>query len=272
MLRRAALTAIAAGLCLGLSGCVLATKEQVTTIPVPHVASSGLNVSAHNGSILVHTGGPASVQIVATLRMTTDERLAATTISANRDTQGVLTVLATPPGGSWFSNEGCSFDISLPDAAGVTLKSNNGRIELTGSSGNALLRTSNGAIKVERHSGPLDADTSNGRIEVTSARGPVKAQTSNGSVRVSLAPEGAGPIDIDTSNGAVTLELSTSFSGLIAAKTSNGSITGPEPRSDSQTVTTLSKKRGHAKFQVGTSNQESVIDTSNGSITIRILP
>ena len=63
--------------------------------------------------------------------MVSDERLLATTISANRDGSGVLVIEATPPDGGWKSSEGCAFDISIPDAKDVTLKSSNGAIQAT---------------------------------------------------------------------------------------------------------------------------------------------
>lgn len=269
MIRRTALTVMASGLCLALGGCVLATKEQVTTIPVPHMAGSALIVTAHNGHITVHTASGSQVQVVATLRMTSDERLATTTITANRDTAGALVIAATPPGGSWQSNEGCGFDVSLPDVQNATLKSNNGRIELAGASGAAIVKTSNGSISISRHSGSIDADTSNGRIEIDGASGPVKAETSNGSVRIVLGSGSAGPVNVETSNGAVTLQVASSFAGTISAKTSNGSISAPEARSGSTPISVDRSGRTQATVRIGTGGPDSSIRTSNGSITIR---
>jgi len=267
MIRRAAYVAIVAG--LSLSGCtnLIPVKEQVTTITVPHSAGGGLDVAARNGFIVIKSSPRADIQIIATLRMTTDDRLAGTTISANRDAAGTLIVAATPPGGNWLGSEGCSFDITMPDVNGVSARSGNGRIEITGTAGPATLQTSNGAIFVNQHAGSLNAKTSNGRIEVAGVTGAVKADTSNGAVRVALSPQNAGPVDIDTSNGAVTLEIGPSFAGTVSASTSNGSVTGPKHGPTSFAFEKTGRTK--AKLRVGSGGESSTIRSSNGSISIR---
>jgi hypothetical protein len=267
MIQRVAIVAAAAGLSLSLGGCVLATKEQVTTIPVAHRAGSAINVSAHNGHISVKAGG-SDVQIVARLRMISDERLAATAIAANRDSAGVLVIAAMPPNGRWMSNEGCGFDITLPGASGVTLKSNNGRIEIAGLSGAADLKTSNGAITVAAHDGPVKADTSNGRISVNGATREVECDTSNGSVKVAMAPTGTGPVKIDTSNGSISLVLGKAFSGAISARTSNGSVSAPEKMPGGASFAFERSGRNRAMMKVGSGGAESELGTSNGGISI----
>lgn len=269
MFRRSALLVLAAGLCLPLTGCIvgLDTKEQVTTIPVPHVSGSGLKVTTRNGHIYVKKSDGSDIQIVATLRMVSDERLHGTTISANRDSSGVLVIEATPPDGSWKSSEGCAFDISIPDAKDVTLKSSNGAIQAAGLSGAAELESSNGSVTVSSHNGPVHAKTSNGRIDVSGAAGPVQCSTSNGTVNVSLA--GPGPADIHTSNGSITLEIGKGFVGTIAAKTSNGSISTPSgaPGFPSFEVQRESKHRAKVTLGPGPASE---LQTSNGSVTIKL--
>lgn len=267
MTRSAVCLALAAG--LALFGCTnfLPVKEQVTTITVPHSSGGGLDVTTRNGVIIVRAEPRADVQIIATLRMTTDDRLAGTTITANRDAAGTLLVAATPPGGTWMGSEGCGFEITMPDVRGITARSSNGRIEVSGTAGDADLRTSNGAIIVKKHAGKVSADTSNGRIELSDVSGPVTADTSNGAVRVSLSPQNAGPVDIDTSNGSVTLEIGAAFAGTITASTSNGSVRGPTQ--GPSTFAFEKSGRSKATLRVGTGGESSAIRSSNGGITIR---
>lgn len=269
MIQRVALVALVAGMSVSLGGCVLATKEQVTTIPVPHKAGAAIDVKAHNGHISVKQSSGSDVQIIATLRMTTDERLATTTIAANRDSSGTLVIVATPPNGQWIGSEGCGFEISVPGATGLTLKSSNGRIDVVGLSGAADLKTSNGAISVEGHDGAVKADTSNGRITISGATGAVACDTSNGAVKVSLAPTGTGPVKIDTSNGAITLVLGKAFSGTITARTSNGSVSGPESTPGYPSFAFERTGRSKAKLKVGTGDTTSTLESSNGAISIR---
>lgn len=269
MFRRSALLVLAAGLCLPLTACMVSidTKEQVTTIPVPHVAGSGLKVVTRNGHITAKKSEGSDIQIIATLRMQSDERLQGTTISANRDGTGVLVIGAMPPGGEWRSNEGCSFDISVPDASGINFKSSNGRIEIAGLSGKAEVESSNGALVVSSHNGPVHAETSNGHIDVTGATGPVDCSTSNGAVRVSLA--GPGPVRIDTSNGSITLEVGKAFAGSIEIRTSNGSISTPTAAPGFPSLTVQREGKEHAKVTLGT-GPRSALETNNGSVTVKL--
>jgi len=258
-----------AGLALSLGGCVVIdTKEQVKTFPVPYIAGSPVNVKAHNGHIKVKKAAGAEVQVIATLRMQSDERLNATVISANRDGKGTLVIVATPPDNKWLSSEGCAFDITVPDAVGVTLTSDNGRIEATGLAGAAELKTSNGAIVIQSHDGPVTAESRNGRVEVSSAAGPVRCSTSNGAVKVSLGPSNSGPVQIDTSNGAISLALSRSFAGTISASTSNGSISTPDIESRHPSIDVNRVGARKASVKVGPGGTTSTLSTSNGSISI----
>ena len=197
--------------------------SQTTSTTAPHVAGSGVKVTTQNGSISVRSAADSTqVSIQATLRMVTAERLGQASIVANRTPAGVLEISAQPPPDGWRGSEGCSFDISLPGAAGVELHTSNGAIKLAGMSGEAKLDTSNGSISISRHDGGVDADTSNGRVEATQVSGPVRVRTSNGSVTLSLADAAPGPVQVRTSNGAVTLELSHAFRGELSVDTSNG--------------------------------------------------
>lgn len=269
MLRRSALLIMAAGLCLPLAACVVRidTKQQVTTIPVPHVSGSGLKVITRNGHITATRSAGADVQIIATLRMVNDERLRETTISANRDGSGVLVIAAMPPGGEWKSSEGCSFDVTLPDANGVNLKSSNGKIETSGLSGAAEAESSNGSLVISSHNGPIHAETSNGHIDITAATGSVNCSTSNGAVKVSL--KGPGPVRIDTNNGAITLQVGKAFAGSINIKTSNGSISTPSAAPGFPSLTVQREGKNRAKVSLGT-GPASELDTSNGSVTVRL--
>lgn len=270
LITRSLLTAIAAGSAFSLGGChfALDTKEQVTTIPVPHVAGSGLKVTAHNGHIDVKKASGAEVSIVATLRMISDERLKATTITANRDAAGILVISATPPD-EWKGNEGCGFDITLPEARGITLKTSNGSIHTSDLAGAAELATSNGSITVASHDGAVHAGTSNGRVEVVDVTGGVDCTTSNGSVKVTLAAASPGPVKIDTSNGSITLEVGKAFAGSISADTSNGSISTPDARSGYAALNVQRQGKHRAVVTLGSSGAKSTLDTSNGSITIK---
>jgi DUF4097 and DUF4098 domain-containing protein YvlB len=251
-----------------LVGCAWdeAAFHQTTTVKAPHASGQGLKVTARNGWISVHRESGAEVQIVATVKMVSEQRLGEATLVADRNAEGVLEVYAKPPPGGWKSSEGVDFDISTPEAVPVNLTTDNGRIESAGMTGRGVFETSNGSVMVLNHDGPVEADTSNGKVEISGANGPVKAKTSNGSVRVVLSERNPGPVHIDTSNGAVSLELGRSFRGELTVDTSNGSITLPDAGGD---LSVKRHGRHSATLRFGEGGEPSSIETSNGRVHVR---
>lgn len=265
-LSRGVLPALAVGSSLISGGCVLnfAMEEETRTSAIPHVAAGPVVVKTANGSIsLTATPDAKDVTIVAKLRAQTKERLAATKVLAERMDDKTLSVYVKWPDDTRRSGEGCSFEIVLPDAADATLDSNNGALTIDGVSGAVKATTSNGAITVEHPGGEVVAKTSNGHITITDAPGRVNADSSNGALHVALAPANKGPVNLDTSNGRIEFSFGPAFAGSLIAKTSNGGITVKGV--DAANVAQPKKTRAELKLGDG---EASVLDTSNGSITI----
>lgn len=273
---QARLAGVLCGTAIFLAGCVINVhREQRTATVAPETAAQGLRIDTHNGRVTVTAGDDAEIFITAELKAQTTERLAQMKVVAEQDESGTLVIAPVPPGGAggaagrWWSNEGCTIDVALPrsaTAAGVRVKTNNGRITISGAAGALDLRTSNGGIIVRGAAGEVVADTSNGKIELTDVHGPVKADTSNGRVLVRLTPDGEGPVEVDTSNGSVTLEVSPAYTGELAMSTSNGSIRVPSEarRSGGRRSGTVVLGRG------GDGGPKSSIATSNGNISVQV--
>jgi DUF4097 and DUF4098 domain-containing protein YvlB len=272
----ALLTALVLTGVIPLAGCVVgragAVHQQTTTFSVPHTTGAGLKVYTRNGSIVVRQADGPDVTVEARLAMTSELRLQQTTISARRNAAGFLEVAATPPGGRWDSNEGCSFEILIPDTAGLDLRSGNGRIELSDLGGHATLHTSNGRIIVRGHDGEISAHTSNGPVRLEEFTGPAKVRTSNGAVTLSPAPSCPGPLDVRTSNGAISLNLPASateraLAGRMELHTSNGSI------NIARSVEARLNRAGRSFAEITLGDAPgagtSQLRTSNGSIAIR---
>ncbi len=239
--------------------------EETRTTNIPHQGNGTLEVDAVNGSIVVNQSDRDDVQVVAHLKATSPERLVAAEVVTHRDESGKLVVSVGWPEGKRHNREGCSFEVLIPDAIDVTLRTSSGTIELAGLGGKAELHTSNGTIKVKGHEGPLSVATSNGQIKIADATSRVDAKTSNGAITLSLAPEGPGPIDAKTSNGSITLNLSPAMEGNLTLTTSNGSV-NVDPSYDSQIV---SERKKHAVLRLGSSENQSNAKTSNGSIHVK---
>jgi DUF4097 and DUF4098 domain-containing protein YvlB len=230
------------------------------------VPSSPLAVETENGAIRVAAGGEGTeVTVVARLRAYTEERLAATRVVAERVEDDTLAVRVEWPEGGREDNEGCSFDITLPDVRGVRLKTSNGTLSLAGATGSAGLETSNGGVTVRGHDGDVDITTSNGAVTAEGLTGAAAIGTSNGSIKLGLAPAGAGPVSLRTSNGAVRLDVGSAFAGELSIETSNGSIRVPR---GGPGVEVRQHDDGSAKLSFGARGKPSRIRTSNGSVTV----
>jgi hypothetical protein len=272
-----------------LSGCTNSPfrappplHEVTHTTIVPHQRGAALHVTAVNGSVVVGRSDRDDVQIVARLKAVSPERLETAKVVADRDEGGALSVSVDWPEGKPRNREGCSFEVLIPDAVDVTLRTTNGGIDLAGLGGKADLQTSNGGVDVKEHHGPLeattsngritatgihgtiDASTSNGRIEIADATGRIDATTSNGAIAVALAPEGPGPIKARTSNGPIRLDLSPAMQGRLTLTASNGSV-----RVDpSWEAKVKAQQKNHAVLDLGDSDYQSIAETSNGSIEV----
>jgi hypothetical protein len=262
-----------AGLCGPvMAGCVSVnvdgdgwsqTVKKEREFEAPAAMDKPVIVKARNGSVNVKQGGGADVKIKAEVRAKTEERLAEVKLRANRKASGELVIDAEWPGGKPQDNEGVSFEIELPGASELNVDTSNGQITVQGLACGLKLDTSNGPVRVKDHQGEIEIDTSNGPVEVVDATGKVKVNTSNGAIKMSLAAANAGPVSLDTSNGSIVLTVGQAFAGRLTADTSNGGVTLPEG------VKVIKKGKTSATIEFATSGGESVLDTSNGSITIK---
>ena len=270
--------------CIAISLSDQPSHQETRTLAIEHMPESSLSVVSENGSIDVAQSDGTQVRISARIKAVSEERLKAVQIIAMRTANNTLELYADWPMPGRKSNEGCDFQIQIPDAAGIRLRSSNGRLAIERLAGQADLQTSNGSIAIRQHRGSSTAQTSNGairvdevagtlhlrssngQIDVQGAAGEVKGQTSNGNVRVALAEGSAGPIEARTSNGSVKLELTQSFVGELIMQTSLGSI----DIKDMPQARLIASRRNFLQLGFGSGGPTSHASTSNGSITVRM--
>lgn len=246
-----------------LAGCgTWNVVERKVTVEFAPAGQAPLAVRTSNGAIAVRPGDGQTIVVNATIRARTQERADATQIVAAVSPDGKYLIEAAWPTPR-MGNEGCAFDIATPAVVGLDLSTSNGAVTVTGLAGSARLDSSNGAITVHGFSGAVDAETSNGSITITGAPASVTADTSNGRITVELVGAG-GPVNLDTSNGSIDLVVGPEFSGTVSGSTSNGNVT---ISAAGATNVSAGRRSGQATFGVG--GASSVLDTSNGSITIR---
>ena len=101
-----------------------------------------------------------------------------------------------------------SFDIQVPRAAMVTL------------------RTVNGGISIDDFHGTAKFRASNGGVSLTNVGGDISGQTTNGGVTVNLEGDrwdGAG-LDVETHNGGVRMTVPDNYSAVLDTGTVNGRV------------------------------------------------
>jgi hypothetical protein len=260
------------------------TYEETRQASLPSVAGKPVRVSAINGYVHVDRRDVPDVQVTAKLCSSSQERLAAAKLVVARLPDGALDVHVDWPTGKRANNEGCSFDVAVPDARDVTVRTSNGSVRLTALAGRATVDTSNAMVNVIDHDGPVRVQTSNGAIEVQRVNGEVSAATSNASVKIvdvhgrvgasssngsvylrlpGLTP---APFDLDTSNASVTVELPKSFAGRVGLGMSNARV--HVNQMSNLTTCSLNGSSGTATFGAA-ATQTSRVSTSNGSIELQ---
>ena len=239
-----------------MPGCIIVVKgdghsgrleRETRFVEVAHQAGAPLHVDTRNGRVNIRRGEGDSVRIEAHVGARTIERLTEMEVVAERRENGELAVYPHWPGGRWRSNEACSFDIIIPDASNIVVRTSNGQIAVTGVGDAVNATTSNGAVTIE---GPT---------------GPVEARTSNGRVTVALDPSNPGPVALRSSNGSVTLHVGDAFMGRIAMSTSNGRV----QVNDTPPARINSIGRSSATLTFGDAGgAASTVTTSNGGVTL----
>ena len=267
------------GITLPMVGCswmgISTFKANETrNITAPATAGQSLRVNTANGKVAISIDQTRQdVSIEAAIRTggsTLDEaqnRLAATSIITSQANGNVLDISVDYGPEGRKSSDSCSFTITLPAVSGIFVKTSNGSIQLTDTSGAADLHTSNGSVTLVRHDGPATIKTSNGKVTLDAITGQTNAKSSNGTINYSAAPDNTNPFSLQTSNGSIHITIPASAKGTIDATTSNGSINiNKIPEQGS-----ITGDKHHRIITLGSNSQtKSKAHTSNGSITITI--
>ncbi|MFO0942954.1 MAG: hypothetical protein U0930_19630 [Pirellulales bacterium] len=239
----------------------------------------GLSVEAHNGSVKVvcepeldEMQVEAEIVCRGNTQVEADQRLEKTelVVTSTGDNQWKVSVQFPNSRGN---GEGASLVVRVPALDSAKLETSNGAVDLDASkaavNGSVQVDTSNGSISVTRVSGNVKLDTSNGAIKVTDVGGKIDADSSNGKIDVTLLEGQQGPAVIKTSNASISFTVPKDFAGLIKADTSNASVKLDDPGKIAA-KSNLSKSSG--EVVMGSGETKSILDTSNGSIEIKIQP
>jgi hypothetical protein len=211
-------------------------------------ASEKLVVNASpNGGITVAGANRADIQLRAVVVTQADTQEAADALL--RQVQ-VLTdggeIRSEGPRNAHRQSWSVSFELSVPQASDLDL------------------RTANGGIKVSDVRGRLAADTSNGGLALVRVAGDVRGRTTNGGVTVELDGDswnGEG-LDVRTTNGGVRLSVPDGYSAHLEAGTTNGGLSVDFP------VTVQGEWKRSISTDIGKGGAPIRLQTTNGGVKV----
>ncbi len=126
------------------------------------------------------------------------------------------------------------------------------------------LRANNGGLEVEGVRGHMDLSTTNGGIHLDAVAGNVRARTTNGGVGVVLQGEhwdGEG-LDAETTNGGVRLDLPERYAAHLETGTVNGHIDIDFP------VMVQGRLNHHIETDLGGGGKTIRVTTTNGGVAV----
>jgi DUF4097 and DUF4098 domain-containing protein YvlB len=218
-----------------------------------------IDVTGYNGPIEIVTGDDGVVDVEAELRIPSRISYAAT-LSGN-----TVTVIAkkTGSGISFGRSPQADIRLTIPKQATIKAHTSNGRVTITGVTGDGDLSSSNGKITISNSTGAYTSSTSNGAVILDGVIGQFSAETSNGRIEFSGTFDGDSDNSFKTSNGSIHIVFDGEPSVEIDARTSNGSVESDRPI----LATTTEKTRLVGTYGDGSASLE--LRTSNGSIDLR---
>ena len=147
---------------------------------------------------------------------------------------------------AWWS---VSYEIFVPQATDVTLK------------------TLNGGVSVSDVRGQLHFEGINGGVHLKRVAGEIGGRTVNGGIDIELAGSGsdARQMELSTTNGGVTITMPATYSAHVLAETGMGRVQSDFPLPQD----TAGGRSRRADFTIGAGGPSIHIATGNGSIRLK---
>jgi hypothetical protein len=128
------------------------------------------------------------------------------------------------------------------------------------------LKTNNGGINISDVHGQIHFDAKNGGVQLKRVMGEVTGATVNGGIQVELtgAAWDGRQMELSTHNGGVTVTMPSHFSARVQAETGMGRISSDFPLPPS-----TGGRNQHLDFAIGAGGPPIHITTGNGSIQLK---
>lgn len=233
--------------CSNREGSDRPTHCEIREFSVPAVGMALAVDATPNGGITVRGWDRAEIQVRAR-------------VTANADTQQDADAMAADvrvlTDGGRIRSEGravdgrggwsVSFEVMVPAQHGLTLRTKNGGIAVTG-------------VHAD-----IDMETTNGGISLSDVNGEVRGRTTNGGVQIDLSGDGwiGQGLDVQTHNGGIRLSAPDGYSAHLEAGTTNGGVRCDFP------VTVQGTQDRNVSADLGRGGVPLKIRTVNGGVSI----
>src|SRR6266850_692360 len=232
---------LAAAMLVALGGA--SQRQTDTTFAVP--AGASLSVNNFGGGITIHGWSENRVKVHAEQgrRGRVEVSLVGNTVVIKASSrEGAPSVI--------------DFDITVPQAMGLTLSGTYADINVDGMQGSISAETVNGEVKVE---------TTNGEIMLTGIQSAsVDAGTINGDVLYQGTVTDGGSYSFGSHNGDITVSITERANVTITAATANGDIDASFPL---PMTSTTGKHR--KTFKIGSGSARMELESFQGDINMR---
>ncbi len=224
---------------------LLAHETRVETQSFPAAALTTVSIDASAGSVTVEAADTDHVEVRAEI----SDGLRATGESRTVDGD-TLRLRSTCPN---FGSDWChvDYEITMPRDIALVIDSDDGAVDVTGTTGTVDIGADNGSVTLADLSGVLRVSTSNGRVSAARLRSQTATVDSdNGRITLQFA---VPPTTVDTSADNGRIEVVVPADGTayrVHTSTDNGSqqVSVPEDAASPRSITAR---------------------TDNGSITVR---
>lgn len=266
-------------LCLAATAAALAAAEDKETIRQTYPSASKVEIRNLNGGVRITGYEGNDIQFVAHKHI--EAKTAEALEQARREVRldirsggGVFRACVEGPFSQCDGDRGrgcrgdCDrdytvrydFELQVPRAAALDLKTVNGRVDARGVNGDFEAKSVNGAVTLEDMGGSGNATTVNGGVKLSfreSPRQPLTAKTVNGAIEAAFPKNLNGVLRFRTLHGDVFTNFPTT------------ALANEPPVAERSGGRTRIRANQRFSVRAGASGPEHQFETVNGSIQIR---
>ena len=274
-----------------LSAELKGTYEDTIERQLPFNPGAALTLSGRNGSVDISVWDQDEIKIIAKKRMKVERGgswfarligLKVPKVETDQDAEAYLKEFTMDISGdadglevktSYPSSGGnlqftMSYEIVLPREAEVSVRTTNGRIEVTGVKGTVDAKSVNGRVICRDITGAVHVRTTNGRIELDGITGGIEARTVNGRIsgRLAAIPATNADITCRTTNGGIRLAVPRDANFELEIQTRSSRVS-----SDFELTRTTTQKPRQLEGTVGDGGALISLRTTNGPVELEAI-